>query len=84
VPSDVIASFLPEYGAGLLGDKMHSMIFDNSKIKSVVPGFDCKIPFSEGVKTIAEWYKTDIADKFVNQEMDKAFDEMIERYSLKK
>jgi nucleoside-diphosphate-sugar epimerase len=84
VPSDVIASFLPEYGAGLLGDKMHSMIFDNSKIKSVVPGFDCKIPFSECVKTIAEWYKTDIADKFVNQEMDKAFDEMIERYSLKK
>ena len=82
VPSEVIASYLPGYGAGLLGDKMHSMIFDNSKIKSAVPEFDCKIPFSEGVKAIAEWYKTDLADKFVDNDMDKAFDEMVERYSV--
>jgi nucleoside-diphosphate-sugar epimerase len=82
VPSEVIASYLPEYGAGLLGDKMHSMIFDNSKIKSAVPEFNCLIPFSEGVKTIAEWYKTDLADKLVNREMDEAFDKMVELYSV--
>src|SRR3984957_15012207 len=39
VPSDVIAARDPEWGAGLLGDKAHSMVFDNAKVKSVVPGW---------------------------------------------
>ena len=39
VPSDVIARYDPEWGAGLLGDKAHSVIFDNSKIKRFVPDF---------------------------------------------
>ena len=33
IPSDVIARYDPEWGAGMLGDKMHSMIFGNTKIK---------------------------------------------------
>ena len=32
VPSDVIAAADPVWGAGLLGDKAHSMVFDNSKL----------------------------------------------------
>jgi len=44
VPSDVIAAFDPHWGAGLLGDKSHSMIFDNNKIKRLVPDFACRIP----------------------------------------
>ena len=33
VPSEVIAAYDEGWGAGLLGDKTHSMVFDNSKIK---------------------------------------------------
>ncbi|HEX2863530.1 MAG TPA: SDR family oxidoreductase, partial [Deinococcales bacterium] len=33
VPSDAIARFIPEFGPGLLGDKSHSVMFDNTKIK---------------------------------------------------
>jgi hypothetical protein len=39
VPSDLIAAFDPEQGASLLGDKAHSMVFDNSKIRRLVPDF---------------------------------------------
>jgi nucleoside-diphosphate-sugar epimerase len=39
VPSDEIAAADPEWGAGLLGDKAHSLVFDNSKLRSVVPGY---------------------------------------------
>ena len=46
IPSDLIAAYDPDWGAGLLGDKMHSMIFDNSKIKRVVPDYVARIPFS--------------------------------------
>jgi nucleoside-diphosphate-sugar epimerase len=40
IPSDFIAKYNPAHGAGLLGDKAHSVIFDNSKIKKLVPEFE--------------------------------------------
>ena len=52
VPSDVIAAHDPEWGAGLLGDKTHSMVFDNAKIKSVVPGWRAVVPFERGAREI--------------------------------
>ena len=39
IPSDVIAAYDEGWGASLLGDKTHSMVFDNSKIKRTVPDF---------------------------------------------
>ena len=37
-------------GRGLLGDKALSMVFDNSKIKRLVPDFICTIPFARGAR----------------------------------
>lgn len=48
VPSDLIAVYDPIWGESLLGDKAHSFILDNSKIKRVVPDFVCTTPFSRG------------------------------------
>ncbi len=45
-PSELIAQYHTEWGAGLLGDKAHSVLFDNSKIKLFVPDFVCTIPFA--------------------------------------
>ena len=56
VPSDVIAAHDPEWGAGLLGDKTHSMVFDNSKVKTVVPGWNAVVPFERGAREIAPGY----------------------------
>ena len=80
VPSDFINKYNPEHGAGLLGDKSHSVIFDNSKIKKLVPEFNCKIPFSEGVKEIISWYKNIPDWQVVNNEINKSVDEIIEAY----
>jgi nucleoside-diphosphate-sugar epimerase len=75
VPSDLIAAYDPEWGAGLLGDKAHSMIFDNSKIRQLVPDFQPRIPFWLGVKEIIAWYDADPA----RQVIDPAVDEMQDR-----
>ena len=56
IPSDLIAAYAPGFGAGLLGDKAHSMVFDNTKIKRIVPDFKAKIPFSIGAREIINWY----------------------------
>ncbi len=56
IASDVIAKYDAEWGESLLGDKAYSVIFDNSKIKKIVPHYKAKIPFSEGVKEIVNWH----------------------------
>jgi nucleoside-diphosphate-sugar epimerase len=75
VPSDLIAAFDPEWGASLLGDKAHSAIFDNSKIRRLVPDFHPHIPFWQGAKEIMAWYDADPA----RQEADAYFDALQDR-----
>jgi nucleoside-diphosphate-sugar epimerase len=75
IPSDFIARISPDLGAGLLGDKAWSAVFDNSKIKEFVPGFLATIPFREGVRRTLAWFDADPSrrkvDESVNAEMDR-------------
>ncbi len=75
VPSDLIAAYDPAWGAGLLGDKAHSVVFDNTKIKRVVPDFVASIPFARGAEEIMAWYDADparqVVDDATNQMMDR-------------
>lgn len=75
IPSEVIVKYNKELGNGLLGDKAHSMLFDNSKIKSFVPDFNPQVKFREGAIEIIKWYKENTinekADKEINDFMDK-------------
>ena len=48
VPSDAIAAADPEWGAGLLGDKAHSMVFDNCKLRARRPGLRRDDPVRAG------------------------------------
>ena len=80
VPSDIIAAFDPEWGAGLLGDKSHSMIFDNSKIKRLVPDFAATIPYAWGAAEQIAWYDADPARRVVDEKLDRRMDEIIETY----
>jgi len=75
LPSEYINAFDAEEGAGLLGDKAHSMIFDNSKIKRLVPDFAATIPFSRGAEEIIAWHNADPS----RQQIDKTFNELTDR-----
>jgi nucleoside-diphosphate-sugar epimerase len=77
VPSEVIAAYDPRRGAGLLGDKAHSMVFDNSKIKRLVPDFAATIPLSWGAREVMAWYDADPARRTVNEAFDRLTDTMI-------
>ena len=80
VPSELIAAFDAEMGAGLLGDKAHSVIFDNSKIKRAVPGFAATIPFFQGAAEIIAWYDADPSRQQVDEAFDRLTDRIIEAY----
>ena len=80
VPSELIAAYDPDWGASLLGDKTHSMIFDNSKIKRLVPNFTCAIPFSRGVEEIMAWYNADPARRKVDEAFNSTCNRILAAY----
>lgn len=80
IPSDLINAYAPEWGASLLGDKAHSFILDNSKIKRLVPDFVCTTPFSRGVEDIINWHMADSSRRVVSKEFDELCDRMLEAY----
>jgi nucleoside-diphosphate-sugar epimerase len=87
IPSEVIAAYDSNWGAALLGDKAHSMIFDNSKIKRVVPEYRAVIPFSRGVEEVMGWFDENPARQKIDEHIDHLMDQMIADYeavSLKK
>jgi nucleoside-diphosphate-sugar epimerase len=77
VPSDVIADYDPNWGAGLLGDKSHSMVFDNTKIKRLVPDFVCCVSFSRGAGEILAWYDADPARRKVDEDFNRLCDRIL-------
>jgi nucleoside-diphosphate-sugar epimerase len=79
VPSDMIAGVNPDWGASLLGDKAHSMIFDNSKLRSVVPDYLPVIPFEQGAGEIVRWHDEDPSRQQVDPRIDAAMDTLIAR-----
>jgi nucleoside-diphosphate-sugar epimerase len=81
VPSDAIAVAEPEWGAGLLGDKAHSMIFDNAKVRRLVPGWRAVIPFERGAREIADWYLADAARQVMDVGLDRVMDQLAATWS---
>jgi nucleoside-diphosphate-sugar epimerase len=76
VPSDAIAAAEPDWGAGLLGDKAHSMVFDNAKLRSVVPGWNAVIPFEQGAREIVDWYLANPARQVTDVSLDAVMDKL--------
>jgi nucleoside-diphosphate-sugar epimerase len=55
IPSEFLAAFDPELLGNLIGDKANSAVFDNTKIKTLVPGFCASVRFDQGVKRTVDY-----------------------------
>ena len=76
VSSDfLIASGVHPFRDGLLGDKSVSVVFDNTKLKRLVPGFTASIRFDQGIKATIDYL---LAHPECQQE-DPAFDAWCDR-----
>ncbi|WP_327003974.1 SDR family oxidoreductase [Dactylosporangium sp. NBC_01737] len=82
VPSDAIAAADPDWGAGLLGDKAHSMVFDNSKLRALVPDYVATIPFHAGAREIVAWFDEDPSRQVIDERLDKVMDDLVARYRV--
>ena len=81
-PSDAIAAADPTWGATVLGDKGHSMIFDNTKVKRLVPDYVATIPYSRGAREIIDWYDADPSRQEVDAAMNATMDKLVANHRI--
>jgi len=77
VPTDLVVALCPERGPSLAGDKAHAAIFDNSRIKELVPGFRARVGFAEGIARSVAWYDADPARRVPNPETNRVIDRIL-------
>jgi nucleoside-diphosphate-sugar epimerase len=80
IASDFITACLPSMVGTLLGDKSHSAVFDNSKIRRFVPGFEATTRYREGIARTVAWYDADRARQVVDAEACADWDRLIKAY----
>ncbi|WP_207454317.1 SDR family oxidoreductase [Herbiconiux sp. SYSU D00978] len=80
VPSDAIAAVDEDWGASLIGDKAHSVLFDNAKVRSLVPGWAPQIPFDVGAREMVGWFDADPSRQVVDERLDGLMDRLVETY----
>ncbi len=80
IASDFIVKIAPEDLGKLWGDKSECAVFDNSKIKSLVPDFQAKIPFREGIKRTLNWFEENPDRQLVNESTHQLMDTIIDGY----
>jgi nucleoside-diphosphate-sugar epimerase len=80
IPSDLIAAYDLEVLGSLTGDKVNSSVFDNSKIKALVPDFSCTVPWSEGVRRAIAWHVADPSRQTIDERLNNLWDRILSEY----
>jgi nucleoside-diphosphate-sugar epimerase len=80
IPSDLMAAYEPEALGSLTGDKVNSLVFDNSKIKKLVPDFNCTVPWAEGVCRAIAWHAADPSRQTIDHELNSIWDRILSEY----
>ncbi|HEV7980563.1 NAD-dependent epimerase/dehydratase family protein [Amycolatopsis sp.] len=80
VSSAAIAAADEGWGGALLGDMKHSMVFDNTKIRTAVPEFVATIPFATGAREMIDWYDADSSRRRLDEKFIAATEFLLETY----
>ena len=80
IASDFIVRHNPAQTGDLLGDKSNTAIFDNSKLKSFVPGFAATTSFVQGVRRSVEFFESHPEMQTVDEEYDATLDRILAAY----
>lgn len=80
IPTDILIKAYPDFEGSLLGDKSNTVIFDNSKIKRLVPGFTATVRFDQGVRSTLDYIYSHKELQTPDPAFDAWTDRMIEAY----
>ena len=80
IASDFLSACVPDWTGTLLGDKIHSALFDTSKLKRFVPGFAATTPYHTGIARTLAWFDADPARRVVDDSTNTTLDRVITAY----
>ena len=80
IATDFISACLPDHLGGLQGDKSHSALFDNAKIRRFVPDFVATTRFSDGIARTIAWFDAEPARRQIDAAANAAWDRLIDAY----
>jgi hypothetical protein len=80
IASDFIAACIPSMTGSLLGDKSHTALFDNTKIKRFVPDYVATTRYRDGIRRSVAWFDSDPARKVLDPEAGAEWDKLIGAY----
>ena len=56
------------------------MIFDNAKVRALVPAYVATIPLADGAREVVAWHDEDPARRMVDERVDALIDQLVARY----
>jgi len=80
IASDFIAACHPDMTGTLLGDKSHSALFDNSKIKRFVPDFVATTRFRDGIAKTIRAFDAHPQRQSIDEDASARWDRLISAY----
>jgi len=81
IPSTLLARFNQEAFEGpLLGDKTNAGIFDNAKLRAIVPDFATRHHFADAIHESVAWFRADPARQGIDDAANALWDDVAARY----
>ncbi len=80
VPSDAIVASDPSELGSLFGDKIYSTVFDNSKLRGVVPDYRATVPFAQGIAETVAWFDAGPDRQGVDEAANRRWDNLAAVY----
>jgi nucleoside-diphosphate-sugar epimerase len=80
VPSDAVVAADAELLGTLWVDKSNSAVFDNSKLRSLVPEFDAVVALADGIRETVEWFDADPRRQEIDYEANVFWDHLASIY----
>ncbi len=80
IASDFITACIPSMMGSLLGDKSHTAVFDNSKIRRFVPDFVATTRYRDGIRRTLSWHDADPSRRQIDSEASASWDRLIAAY----
>jgi nucleoside-diphosphate-sugar epimerase len=82
IPSELLARFDKDAFEGpLLGDKANAGIFDNSKVRSIVPDYVPQYRFEHSIHESIIWFMEDSSRRTIDNDAVALWDHVAERFS---
>ncbi len=81
IASDLLVAWNPDLEGTLLGDKSHTAIFDNAKLRRAVPEFHPRIAYRDGIRRTLAWFDAEPARRRLPPESDAFIERLLAAYA---